>query len=316
MATTSTTPATLTGTGTGIPSGRRPSTGGRARRYLPIYLSISPFYIVFAVFGLFPIGYSLYLSFHSWDGIGRMKFVGLAEFRYLVSDAQFWQSVKNTVEIWIISTVPMLFLALVIAVLLNSSIRLKTAYRIAFFVPNVASLVAMAIVFGSIFANNFGLLNGLLQALGLSQVQWLNDPWGIKIAIAVMVIWQWTGYNAIIYLAGLQAIPTDLFEAARVDGANAVQTFFRITVPMLRPIILFTVITSTIGGMQIFTQSQVLVGDTGGPGAAGMTMVLYLYQQAFTKNDFGYGAAIGWGLFIILILFSIINWRVVQRTGK
>jgi cellobiose transport system permease protein len=315
MATTSTTtPTTLTGTGR--QTGRRPSTGGRFRRYLPLYLSISPFYIIFAIFGLFPIGYSLYLSFHSWDGIGPMKFVGLAEFRYLVSDTQFWLSVKNTVEIWIISTIPMLFLALVIAVMLNSSIRFKTAYRIAFFIPNVSSLVAMAIVFGSIFANNFGLLNGLLQALGLSQVQWLNDPWGIKIAIAVMVIWQWTGYNAIIYLAGLQAIPTDLFEAAKVDGANVVQTFFRVTIPMLRPIILFTVITSTIGGMQIFTQSQVLVGNTGGPGGAGMTMVLYLYQQAFTKNDFGYGAAIGWGLFIILLLFSIINWRVVQRTGK
>jgi len=114
----------------------------------------------------------------------------------------------------------------------------------------------------------------------------------------------------------LQAIPSDLFEAARIDGASAIQTFFRITVPMMRPIILFTVITSTIGGMQIFTEPQVLVGDTGGPNSAGQTVVLYLYQQAFDNNQFGYGAAIGWGLFVVLIVFSIINWRLVQRPGR
>jgi cellobiose transport system permease protein len=289
----------------------------RFREYLPLYVAISPFYIIFAVFGIFPIGYSLYLAFHAWDGIGPMKYVGLEQFRYLLTDGDFYHSILVTFEIWVISTIPMLFIAMVIAVLLNSNVRFRSAYRIAYFIPNITSLVAIAIIFGSVFANSFGLGNAFLQAIGVGQVSWLSDPWGIKFAIAVMVIWRWTGYNAIIYLAGLQAIPGDLFEAARIDGASAIQTFFRVTVPMMRPIILFTVITSTIGGMQIFTEAQVLVGDTGGPGKAGLTMVLYLYQQAFTNSDFGYGAAIGWGLFVILILFSAINWRLVQgRSGR
>lgn len=289
----------------------------RFREYLPLYLAISPFYIIFAVFGIFPIGFSLYLAFHAWDGIGPMRYVGLEQFRYLLTDSDFWHSILVTFEIWVISTIPMLFIAMVIAVLLNTNVRLRGFYRIAYFIPNITSLVAIAIIFGSVFANSFGLTNAFLQAIGAGQISWLSDPWGIKVAIAAMVIWRWTGYNAIIYLAGLQAIPSDLFEAARIDGASAIQTFFRVTVPMMRPIILFTVITSTIGGMQIFTESQVLVGDTGGPGKAGLTMVLYLYQQAFTKSEFGYGAAIGWGLFVILILFSAINWRLVQgRSGR
>lgn len=289
----------------------------RFREFLPLYVAISPFYIIFAVFGIFPIAFSLYLAFHAWDGIGPMKYVGLEQFRYLLSDADFWHSIVVTFEIWVMSTIPMLFIAMVIAVLLNSNVRFRGFYRVAYFIPNITSLVAIAIIFGSVFANSFGLTNAFLQSIGAGQVSWLTDPWGIKFAIAVMVIWRWTGYNAIIYLAGLQAIPSDLYEAARIDGASAIQTFFRVTVPMMRPIILFTVITSTIGGMQLFTESQVLVGDTGGPGKAGLTMVLYLYQQAFTKSQFGYGAAIGWGLFVILILFSAINWRLVQgRSGR
>src|SRR5690606_4684821 len=130
--------------------------------------------------------------------------------------------------------------------LLHQNIRFRGFYRVAFFIPNVTSMVAMAIVFGSVFSDSFGLVNSAFQAVGLDQVGWLSSPWGIKITIAVMVIWRFTGYNAIIYLAGLQAIPTELYESARVDGAGMWQIFSRITVPMLRPIILFTVITSTI----------------------------------------------------------------------
>lgn len=290
---------------------------GRSRRseLVSLYLAIAPFYLLFAVFGVFPIVFSLYLSFQNWNGIGDMQFVGLGQYQFLLSDPQFWKSVVNTFQIWFISTIPMLVLALVIAFLLNQQIRFKSAYRIAYFVPNITSIVAIAIIFGSIFSNQFGLINATLQGLGLNSVEWLTNPWGIKIAVAAIVIWRWTGYNAMIYLAGLQAIPTDLYDAARVDGASWVQVFFRITIPMLRPIILFTVITSTIGGLQLFTEPQVLLGNGGGPGNEGQTMVLYLYQQAFVLNDFGYGAAIGWGLFIIVILFSIINWRLVQGAG-
>ncbi|HEY6739366.1 MAG TPA: sugar ABC transporter permease [Actinopolymorphaceae bacterium] len=298
-------------------SGAAAMTTKRKRSELvALYVAISPFYILFAIFGVFPILFSFYLSFQNWDGIGAMQFVGLAQYKFMLTDPNFYKSIVNTFTIWIISTIPMLCLALVIAFMLNQNIRFKSAYRLAYFIPNVTSIVAIAIIFGSIFSNQFGLINAALQGLGLGTVEWLTAPWGIKIAIAAMVIWRWTGYNAIIYLAGLQAIPTELYEAARVDGASWIQVFFRITIPMMRPIILFTVITSTIGGMQLFTEPQVLLGNSGGPGNEGLTMVLYLYQQAFDNNQFGYGAAIGWALFVIMILFSIINWRLVMGSGE
>lgn len=283
------------------------------KRFWPQYVSIAPFYILFLVFGLFPLVFSIWLSFNDWDGMGKMKFVGLAQYQYLITDSRFWNAVANTFIIWFMSTIPMLFLALVIAFLLHQNIRFKSVYRVAFFLPNVTSMVAMAIVFGSIFSDSFGLINSAIQALGGSQIGWLSSPWGIKVTIACMVIWRWTGYNSIIYLAGLQSISTELYESARVDGANGWNIFSRITIPLLRPVILFTVITSTIGGLSLFTEPQVLLGDSGGPGEAGMTIVLYQYNQAFTQFDFGYGAAIAWALFIIAVIFAIINWRLVSE---
>ena len=288
----------------------------RRRETFPLYLAISPFYVLFAIFGLFPIVFSIVLSFTDWDGMGEMSFVGLAQYQYLLTDSRFWNAVGNTFIIWFLSTVPMLFFALVIAFLLHQNIRFTGFYRVAFFLPNVTSMVAMAIVFGSVFSDTFGLINSALTALGLDTVPWLSSSWGIKVTIAVMVIWRFTGYNAIIYLAGLQSIPTDLYDAAKVDGANIVQVFFRITVPMLRPIILFTVIMSTIGGLSLFTEPQVLLGDSGGVGEAGMTIVLYQYNQAFTEFDFGYGSAIAWALFLIAAVFAVINWRLVSGRSE
>ncbi|MEI8410924.1 MULTISPECIES: carbohydrate ABC transporter permease [unclassified Kribbella] len=303
-------PTTTAGTTT-EPQSKPP---GRIRQAFPQYVAISPFFILFAIFGAFPVLFSIWISFHSWDGIGPMKWVGLEQYDYLLSDPKFWQTIGNTLIIWVLSTVPMLLLALVIANALHNATRFRSFYRIAYFIPNVTSVVAITLVFGSIFSNNFGLLNAFLQSIGLGKVEWLTQPWGIKIAIATIVTWRWVGYNAIIFLAGLQAISADVYEAAKVDGASPRQTFWRITVPMLRPVILFTAVTSTIGGLQIFTESRVLFGDTnniGGPGDAGLTIVSYLYQSAFIKNQFGYGAAIGWALFILIVLFSIINWRLI-----
>lgn len=305
--------------------GRGGRYAGRGRRhpirsYWPQYLAISPFYLIFAVFMLFPVLFSLYLAFQRWDGVGEMHFVGLRQFQYLIDDPIFWLSVRNTLVIWVLSTVPMLFIALVLASLLNSTKRLTSFYRTAIFIPNVTSLVAIAIFFFAVFSSNYGLVNAILHALGIGAVPWMGDPWTIKLVIAALITWQWTGYNTIIYLAGLQAIPTELYEAAKIDGAGPIQIFFRITVPLLRPIILFTVIVSTINGLQSFTEPQVLFGseasinpNSGGPGQAGLTMVLYFYHQAFDNNDYGYGAAIAWAVFLIVMVFVVINWRLVQR---
>ncbi|MFI0089861.1 carbohydrate ABC transporter permease [Streptomyces bobili] len=293
------------------------------RRYWHLYAAISPFYLLFLAFGLIPVGFSLYLSFHRWDGLGSMEWAGLSQYRYLVGDGDFWQSIGTTVVIWALATFPMIFLAMVTAVMLNSAVRFKNAYRVAFFLPNVTSVVAVAIVFGSVFSTNFGLVNALLQAVGLDQVAWLNTPWGIKIAIATLMTWQWTGYNAIIFLAGLQTVPGELYEAARIDGAGPVQIFFRVTLPLLRPTLLFVLVVSTVTGLQSFSEPQVLLQNTanesafsGGPGHSGRTMVLYFFQQTFDNNDFGYGAAVAWGIFLVVVLFSFINWRLLQRRDE
>jgi len=292
-------------------------------KYWRLYAAISPFYLLFLAFGLIPVGFSLYLSFHRWDGLGSMEWAGLSQYKYLLADSDFWNAIGNTILIWALATFPMIFLAMVTAVMLNSAVRFKNLYRFAFFLPNVTSVVAVAIIFGSVFSTNFGLVNALLHAVGLDQVAWLNTPWGIKVAIATLMTWQWTGYNAIIFLAGLQTIPTELYEAARVDGAGPVQTFFRVTLPLMRPVLLFVLVVSTVTGLQSFSEPQVLLQTTandstfsGGPGHAGQTMVLYFFQQTFDNNDFGYGAAVAWGIFLVVVLFSIINWRLVQRRDE
>ncbi|MET7736065.1 sugar ABC transporter permease [Streptomyces sp. NPDC005402] len=292
------------------------------RTYWHLYAAISPFYLIFLAFGLFPVGFSLYLSFHRWDGLGSMEWAGLSQYRYLLSDSDFWNSIGNTIIIWALATFPMILLAMVTAVMLNSAVRFKGLYRVAYFLPNVTSVVAIAIVFGSIFSTNAGMVNAVLHAVGIDQVAWLNTPWGIKVTIAALMTWQWTGYNAIIFLAGLQTIPGELYEASRVDGAGPIQTFFRITLPLLRPTLLFVLVVSTVTGLQSFSEPQVLLQTSsndstfaGGPGHSGQTMVLYFFQQTFDNNDFGYGAAVAWGIFLVVVLFSIINWRLVQRRG-
>ncbi|HEX4207167.1 MAG TPA: sugar ABC transporter permease [Ktedonobacteraceae bacterium] len=304
-----------------VPEKTRVASGAAAsrrkwRKYLPMYLSIAPYYIVFLAFGIIPVIFSLYLAFQKWDGIGKMTFVGWNNFTSALTDPIFGQAILNTFIIWIISTIPMLAIGLVLAFLINMRKRSKFAYQVAFFLPNVTSTVAIALIFGAMFSPQFGLFNLILNALHIPSIQWTTDAWPMKWAVALMVIWQWTGYNALVYMAGLQSIPTDFYESARLDGANTWGIFYHITLPLLRPIVLFTVISSTLGGMTIFTQPQVLFGDNGGPGNAGLTMSLYNYWQSFASFHFGFGAAVSWILFFILVIFTLVNWRIVQHGDK
>ncbi|NAZ82902.1 ABC transporter permease subunit [Kineococcus sp. R8] len=301
------------------PVSARPS----GRRFWPQYVAIAPFFLLFAVFGLFPVGFSAYLAFHRWDGISPVTFAGLDQFRFLAADRTFRIAVVNTLIIWVLSTLPMLAMSLGLASLLNSVRRFRTLYQVVLFLPSVTSIVAVAIFFKAMFGNSYGVVNAALRAVGLDAIGWLNGYWTIKIVICVLLTWQWVGYNAIIYFAGLQAIPSDVYEAAKIDGAGPLRTFWGITVPLLRPVILFTVVISTITGLQTFTEPQVLFGsnaatnpNSGGPGQAGLTMVLYFYQQAFSNNNYGYGAAIAYAVFAIVAVFSIVNWRIVARSER
>ncbi len=299
---------------TGPSTGRRH--GRRVWSYWRFYLALSPFYLLFAVFGLYPMLSTIVLAFQRWDGLSPRRFTGIDNFRFLVEDPTFWLSLQNTVVLFFMSTVPTLAIALVLAVMLQSAVRFTNVYRIGYFIPNVTSLVAMAIFFGSVFSTNFGLVNAALRSLGIPEQDWLGQPWGIKIAISTMIVWQWIGYNTLIYLAGLQAIPKEQYEAAKVDGAGATRTFFSITLPQLRPVVLFTVVISTIGGLQTFTEPQVMVGNSGGTGQSGMTVVLFFYRAAFLDNDYGYAAAIALSIFMLVLLFTAINWRIFRDRGE
>nr|WP_316245327.1 sugar ABC transporter permease [Gracilibacillus timonensis] len=276
------------------------------------YLFISPFFVLFGIFGVFPLVFTLYISFHKWDILGTTEFIGLTNYiGLIVNDPLFWKSVGNTFSIWALSTIPQLIMALFIAFFLNQTfLKYKSFFRLAIFMPNVTSVVAVALVFSVIFGSQYGLVNYLLSVLGLDAINWSGSYFGTHIAIAVMVMWRWIGYNAIIYLAGLQGIPKDLYEAATIDGASKLQQLLHITVPLLRPIIIFTVVQSTIGGMQLFAE-PLLFGE--GSQSQGLTMTLYLYQEAFNRFSFGYAAAIAWMLFFIIIIFSLVNLYLTRK---
>lgn len=276
------------------------------------YLFVSPFFLLFAVFGIFPLFFTFFLSFHRWDILGEREFIGFANYSALLTgDPLFWRAVGNTFSIWFISTIPQLFTALVLAFLLNQAfLKGRGLFRLAIFMPNVTSVVAVAIVFSAMFGNNYGVVNYVLELVGIDRINWGGSYWGTHVAISVMVFWRWVGYNTIIYLAGLQGISKDLYEAATIDGANKIQQFLYITIPQMRAIIIFTVILSTIGGMQLFAEP--LLFGTGGANQ-GLTMTLYLYEEAFNRFAFGYSAAIAWVLFLIIIMFSLFNMMLTRR---
>lgn len=279
-----------------------------------LYLFISPFYILFLVFSVFPIFFSIYLSAHKWDGIGEMTSVGFNNFTYLFHDPSFWNALVNNIVIWLLANGPMLALALVIAFVINLSIvKFKGFFRIAYFLPNITAMVAVVIIFQSMFGNEYGLINFFLETLGLDKVAWFNSSAGVRFVIAVMIGWRYLGYNAVIYLSGLQRIPKDLYEAAHLDGATMFQTFTKITLPMLRSIILFSVMMSTIGGFQIFTEPQVLAGNQA-PYPGSETIVFYMFREGFVYQNYGYAASVSWVLFVIIGIISLLNWKIFNKS--
>jgi len=210
-----------------------------------------------------------------------------------------------------------LIIALFLAHLLNHA-RLRAAnfFRMAMLVPYITSVAATTIVFAQIFDKNYGLLNWLLSLVGIPDINWLATNYGSWVVVSVMVIWRWFGYNTLLYLAALQAIPRDMYEAASVDGATGWKQFQHITIPSLRPVIIFTVVTSTIGGLQVFTEPLLVSPETGltcGAARQCQTLALFLYEQGFGQYAFGYGSAIGVVLFVIVVVIALINFFLSTR---
>ena len=279
-------------------------------QYRVAYVYIAPFFILFTIFNLFPMAYGFFLSFFRWDGLSAMHFNGLNNYINLFKDVLFWKALRNTLFIGIIAHIPILLGGLVLAYILNSKlVKGQNIFKTIYFMPMVTSSVAITIIFQNLFGFNYGLINWFLSLFGEPPVNWLGgDGSLIKVAVIVMFAWKWVGWNMVIYLAGMQGISNDIYEAAAIDGANHPQIVFRILIPLLKPIILFTLIQSTIGMFNLFTEPFVLTGSswTGGTNNGGLTLMIYLLNKAPQGGTlYGYASAVAYVITIMIVIISV-----------
>ncbi|MFI2487700.1 carbohydrate ABC transporter permease [Promicromonospora kroppenstedtii] len=289
---------------------------GRWDVKLSPYLYISPFFILFAVTGLFPLAYTAYVSVHDWSLLGGQgEFVGLQNFSDVLAQPTFWKSLGNTLSIFVLSSVPQVIIAITIAALLDQNLRSATFWRMGVLIPYVVAPVAVSMIFGRLFADQYGLINSMLGVIGMDPIAWHGDRLASHVAIASIVNYRWVGYNALIFLAAMQAVPRELYEAAVIDGAGRVRQFFSITVPQIRATIIFVVITSTIGGLQIFDEVRMFdATGLGGPDRNWMTTVLYLYDVAWgNQHSLGRASAVAWMLFLLIVLIGVVNFLITRQ---
>jgi multiple sugar transport system permease protein len=293
------------------------------------YVLLSPFVVLFLVFGVFPLGFSFFLAFQSWEptaGLASMKFVGLDNFAFAISDEWFWKSLKNTAWLALAAGVPQHVVAIPLAYFIHTSFkRTRNSVVGAYFLPYITSTVAIAMMFSTLFSTDYGLINVGLHALGevpglawlapQAPTDWLGRAESVKPAIALVVFWRYVGFNTVLYLAALQTIPADIYEAATMDGAGRWQQFWYITLPSLQPMIYFGVTLSVIGGLQLFEEPFILTGGRGGTDQAGMTTAMYMYRTAFEFNDFGGASALSWLLFVFVALLTWLTNRAFKPRG-
>jgi ABC-type sugar transport system permease subunit len=286
------------------------------KQWAVAYIYIAPFYILFFIFGLFPLAGGLYLSFFRWDGVAPMRIEGLRNYINLLKDPLFGKALKNTLFIGIVSHISILLIGLTLAYILNSRlVRFKDAFKTVFFLPMVTSIVAVTIIFQNFFGYNFGFFNVPLRLLGFEPLNWLGgDGSLIKAAVLVLFSWKWIGWNVVMYLAGMQGISTDIYEAATIDGAGHFRIFTRITIPLLKPIILFTLIQHSIGTLSIFTEPFILTNSNwaGGPNNGGLTLMIYLLNKAPQGGVlFGYASACAYVITVLIILYSFVITKLM-----
>lgn len=266
--------------------------------------------ISIVIFVFYPMMQAFITSLKSGAG-NNLKYVGFSNYTRLLTDATFKKAVANTLIYLVVQVPIMILLALFISVLLNDkNLKGKSFFRTSIFLPCVTSLVAYSVIFKSLFAND-GLVNQLLTKIHLitTPIDWMTSPFWAKFIIIIAITWRWTGYNMIFYLAGLQNIDPSIYEAAKIDGASAMNQFFHITIPLLKPIILFTTITSTSGTLQLFDEVMNITG--GGPGNASTTISQYIYNLSFKYTpNFGYSAAVSYTIVAMIVILSLIQFKV------
>lgn len=300
----------------------------RKREFLQIlyknrfaYAYIAPFFILFVIFSLFPIISGFALSFFRWDGMSAFHFVNIENYGNLLKDILFWKAVGNTLLIGIVAHIPILLGGLILAYILNNKlVKGQNIFQTIYFMPMVTSSVAVSIIFQQLFSNNYGLINYFLSFFGIGNVNWLGgDGSLIKVAVIVMFSWKWIGWNMVIYLAGMQGVSQDVYDAAKIDGANHSQTILKITIPLLKPIIIFTLIQSTIGMFNLFTEPFILTNSswTGGINNGGLTLMIYLLNKAPQGGTaYGYASAVAYVITAFIILISVCFNKWSQETEK
>jgi multiple sugar transport system permease protein len=282
------------------------------RRSNPVgYLFTLPYVLFFAVFTAYPLGFAFYLTFHNWNIVRPERpFVGLRNYERLLSDELFWTALGNTLTFLVVHIPLQIVIALLLAVVLNQQIRARTFFRVSFFLPFVTSGAIVSLIWLRLYADD-GMLNQLLAEVGLGPVGWLSDRHIAMPSIAIMATWKNVGYYLMIFLAALQAIPSQLYEEAYLNGATAWQRFWYITLPLVNPAMVLVVVLSTIGGFSLFVEPFVMTG--GGPVDSTLSVVLYLYRQAFQFLRMGYAATIGVALALIIFAVTLIQRHYIER---
>ena len=295
------------------------------------YVLLAPFVLLFFIFGLFPLLFSLFLAFQSWEptsGLANMSYVGLDNFIFTLEDEWFWKSIKNTFWLAAVSGIPQHLIAIPLACVIHAQFkRTRNATVGAYFLPYITSTVAIAMMFSTLFSTDYGLINQVIA--GAAQlpligsffpqkpIDWLGESEFIKPAISFVVFWRYVGFNTVLYLAALQTIPKDMYEAATMDGASRWNQFWYITLPSLKPMIYFGVTLTLIGGLQLFEEPFILTGGRGGSDQSGMTTAMYMYRTAFDFNDFGTASALSWILFVfVAVLTWLTNLAFKPKRGE
>ncbi|WP_373216430.1 carbohydrate ABC transporter permease [Ruminococcus sp. 5_1_39BFAA] len=283
------------------------------------YLFVAPFVIVFLVFSVYPVARTLYLSFNNYSGFGVPQPVGIANYIRVFKDKFFWKALGNTVRIWGVNIVLQLGLAFLLTIVFSDikyKVRGLSVFRALYYLPNLIAATSVAFLFKTLLDWRYGTLNQLLMGTHLigKPVDWLGQTATAPYVVAVISAWMWFGNSFIMLMAGVQGISKDYFEAAAIDGAGRWKTFFKITIPLLKPILLYVTITSLIGGLQMFDIPFLMCGGTiGNPAGSTQTVVMYLYKFGFETNQVGFASAIAYALFAIILVLSIVQFKVMNK---
>lgn len=283
------------------------------------YLFIAPFFIVFVVFGLYPILYTFLLSFQKWDGLAPAIGIGCKNFERLLQDKVFYQSIWNTFRIWICNFIPQMVCALLLSALFTfNKIRGMKFFRAAYYLPNLITAASVGLLFNLLFNGDKSVANYILLALHVPGAPFAFFNSGLFTSGIVSYIqwWMWFGYTTVIVMAGITTIDSSVYDAALVDGATKFKTFTKITIPLIRPTLIYMTITSIIGGMQLFDVPATLTNGSGAPQKAVLTTSMYLYNQGFKSHNYGYASTVSVGLFILIAVLSVFSFKAMQRKGS